>query len=562
MNVQELQAHGINTRGKEAGQVKTRCPKCSDERKKKNDPSLSVDIDEGVWNCHHCGWSGSIHQYKRPEPRPHVKSEGIFKYFTDRAIKRETVDAFKISQGTEWMPQDQKEHAVVCFNYYEDGQLINIKFKTSDKKFKMVKDAKKIPYNIDSIKDSDKVIICEGEEETMCWHQAGFPFAVSVPNGASKTNNNLDWLNNCYDKFLDKTIYLATDNDEPGKKLAQDISRRFDTEDIRLIKFPEGQKDANDCLKAVGAECLKAIFNSAQHLPMAEISTTSEYKDTVLSYHSDGYPTGEKVEMNLTDKHLSWARGELVVVTGIPGSGKSTWLDYMYARLSFIKKWKFGIFSPENIAPLKITRLSEQILGKAMGLMTKAELNFAIEQINNHFYFYNTEEMEDYSIESILSLAKNMVRRYGIDCLCLDPFNYIESKRSKDESSNESIGNLLRELKRFAVKNNVNVTLVAHPRKMEKNSGSYSVPRLYDISGSHHFFNVPDVGIAVHRNYVDGENDPVEVHIQKVKYHFRGKLGMVEYRFDPPTGRYSESGFFKPLVDYVEETTGDMFGSL
>jgi len=81
------------------------------------------------------------------------------------------------------------------------------------------------------------------------------------------------------------------------------------------------------------------------------------------------------------------------------------------------------------------------------------------------------------------------------------------------------------------------------------------------ISGSHHFFNVPDVGIAVHRKYIDGTNDPVEVHIQKVKYHFRGKLGMVEYLFDPTTGRYSENGMFKSLLQYAEETTGDMFRS-
>ena len=559
MNAQKIQAEGIYLGGKESGQVKTKCPKCAQDRKKKHDPSLSVDIDNGLWNCHHCGWSGSVHQYVKPEPRAAVQNNGIMSYFAKRGIQIDTVSHFKISEGKEWMPQDQKEHMVICFNYFEDGSLINIKFKTSDKMFKMVKGAKKIPYNLDSISQSDKVIICEGEEECMVWHQCGFPFAVSVPNGASKTNNNLDWLDNVYDKFLNKIIYIATDNDEPGQKLKDDIVRRFDASDIRTISFPEGQKDANDCLIHIGPECLKGLFANAKELPIASLSTTSDYAQTVLSYHQNGYPAGDKVEMSNTDYHLSWARGELVVVTGIPGSGKSTWLDYMYARLSFLKGWKFGIFSPENIAPLKIMRLSEQIIGKDMASMKRAELMFAMEQINQHFYFYNTEEMEDYSLGNILSLAQNLVKRYGIDCLCIDPFNYIDGERAKDESSHESIGNLLRELKRFAAKNNVNVTLVAHPRKMEKNNGTYAVPRLYDISGSHHFFNVPDVGISIHRNYIDGVNDPVELHVQKVKYHFRGKLGMVEYRFNPKTGQYSESGMFKSLVKYVEETTQNMF---
>ncbi len=45
---------------KNSGQVKTQCPKCSQDRKKKSDPCLSVNIDEGVWNCHNCGWTGGL----------------------------------------------------------------------------------------------------------------------------------------------------------------------------------------------------------------------------------------------------------------------------------------------------------------------------------------------------------------------------------------------------------------------------------------------------------------------------------------------------------------------
>ena len=51
--------YGIELK-KSSGQVKTKCPKCSHDRKKKSDPCLSVNIDEGIWNCHNCGWHGSI----------------------------------------------------------------------------------------------------------------------------------------------------------------------------------------------------------------------------------------------------------------------------------------------------------------------------------------------------------------------------------------------------------------------------------------------------------------------------------------------------------------------
>lgn len=559
-NSDKLYRIGIDLKGKQFGQIKTMCPKCSNSRKKR-DPSLSVDIDAGLYNCHHCDWKGSVNQYVKPEPRESVKTSGVIAYFIKRGLTEKTMNEFGITEGIEWMPQDQKEHKVICFNYFLEDDLINIKFKTSDKKFKMVKDAQKIPYNLNSIIKSDKVIICEGEEECMVWHQCGYPFAVSVPNGASKTNNNLEWLDSVYEYFQGKIIYMATDNDEPGRKLAEDISRRFEAEDIRLVQFPEGQKDANDVLVNIGQHAIISMFDTAKQKPITEISMADDYRDTIFGYYESGYPIGAQIGMSETDEHITWSRGELVVVTGIPGSGKSTWLDFVYARLAIRSGWKFGIFSPENVAPLKITRLSEQIVGYPLKKMNKMQIDKAISRINQHFYFYNIEQMDDYSIDGILAIAKNMVRRYGIDCLCLDPFNYI-SMQSNDDNSNERIGELLRKLKQFAVKNNVNVTLVAHPRKMDKSNGSYNVPRLYDISGSHHFFNVPDVGLAIHRNYVDGSNDPVELHVQKMKYHFRGSLGKVEYLFEPSTGRYSEDGRFDKLIDYVSADEQDLFGPL
>ena len=562
MNADKLVKLGIDLRDRWSGEVKTICPKCAHSRKKKSDPSLGVNIDTGVWKCHHCGWSGSVNQYVRPEPRKPIETDGVYEYFDKRKISRTTLDAFGVTEGKEWMPQDQKEHRVICFNYYLDGELINIKFKTADKKFKMVKDARKIPYNIDSIKDSHYVIVCEGEEETMVWHQSDLR-AISVPNGASRNNNNLDWLDATIDLFDEKVIYLATDNDEPGRKLREDLARRFTAADIRIIEFPENEKDANDCLKRYGQDFITRLFENAKALPVTEISSPADYLSTILSYHKDGYPIGSLVGMSETDDHISWNRGELGVVTGIPGSGKSTWLDYIFVRLAHLKNWKFGVFSPENIAPLKITRMTEQLLGKPLSSMNQGEIEQGVSIINNHFWFYNVETLEDYTLTNLLRLAEMLVKRNGIDCLLLDPFNYIENDIDED-SSNEKIGNLLRRLKKFAVKNNVLVVLVAHPRKMDKTSAGYNVPRLYDISGSHHFFNVPDWGLAVHRSFQNGQKDPVEVHVQKIKWHFRGKLGRIEYEFDRESGQYSEDGNFKSLLNVkidIQSDENDLFFS-
>ena len=62
------EALGIDTRGKASGEVKTTCPRCSASRKKKSYPCLNVNLDEGLYHCWHCGWSGSVKQgeYSRP----------------------------------------------------------------------------------------------------------------------------------------------------------------------------------------------------------------------------------------------------------------------------------------------------------------------------------------------------------------------------------------------------------------------------------------------------------------------------------------------------------------
>ena len=55
----DLLALGINLK-RSQGSVKTKCPKCSHTRKNKTDDCLSVNIDEGLYNCHHCGWGGNV----------------------------------------------------------------------------------------------------------------------------------------------------------------------------------------------------------------------------------------------------------------------------------------------------------------------------------------------------------------------------------------------------------------------------------------------------------------------------------------------------------------------
>ena len=367
-----------------------------------------------------------------------------------------------------------------------------------------------------------------------------FPYAISCPAGANAGNNNLEWLDNTYPYFQDKLIYIATDNDAPGQKLCEDLSRRFEPSNVFIVDFGK-YKDANDTLVAEGKQALIDIKDRAKPLPIPEISSVEDYYKDLNFIYENGYPKGDVLDYLELDQLISWKRGQFVVASGIPGSGKSTFVDQVCIRLACRKNWKFGMFSPENDNKLKSIRMAEQIVGKPVhgsNRMPKELFTRALEIINNKFYFYDTNNLDDYKIDNLLRIAKNLIRQRGVDCIVFDPFNYIEND-FKDEIMNEKIGKMLVKLKKFALTNDVLIILIAHPRKMGKNSqtNEYDVPRLYDISGSHHFFNVCDNGFVVHRQYQTGL---VEIHVQKIKHYFMGKVGNVTMDFDLPSGRYKE----------------------
>ena len=263
--------------GKTRGKLKVFCPQCHETRHDKRDKSLSVDLDKGVWNCHYCGWGGTINVsdyddspegkqrwmeqqpwynphrlrkqkpvYKKPVQRQTAPlSEKAIAWFKGRGISLDTLTACKVTEGMEWMPQKNKEWNTVQFNYYLNGELINTKFRTGDKCFKLCSGAQLIPYLIDNIKGQKECIITEGEIDALSFYEVGFHNVISVPNGA---NANLDYLDDFIEDYFDDkdTIFIASDTDTKGIELRDELLRRFGAERCRIVEYGQGCKDANE----------------------------------------------------------------------------------------------------------------------------------------------------------------------------------------------------------------------------------------------------------------------------------------------------------------------------
>ena len=145
------------------------CPKCSHERKKKKDKCVMLDWERALATCQHCGSVMQMHEYeKKNQTKTYVRpveknytplNEKVVQWFKGRGISAKTINYLRITDGIEWMPQTKTEVHTIQFNYYLDSQLVNTKYRDARKNFKMIKDAEKIFYNLDSIRFTEQVVI-------------------------------------------------------------------------------------------------------------------------------------------------------------------------------------------------------------------------------------------------------------------------------------------------------------------------------------------------------------------------------------------------------------------
>jgi twinkle protein len=473
---EKLENAGINVSKIRGG--KTICPKCSHTRKNKNDPCLSVDLAEGVYNCHNCGWCGGVKEKRMIEEKTYFKPvysnrtdlpKNVVDYFFTRGIGQETLLKSKITSGTEWMPQIGKETNAIQFNYFRNGELINVKYRDARKNFKMVKDAELIFYNLDAIKESDWCVITEGEMDALTFIECGIDQVVSVPNGASKGNQKMDYLDSCYSYFENKKkVVIATDNDEAGRALREELGRRIGFEVCVWIDFGE-YKDANDLLKATRSkEAVKKCLEKTHDFKIDGIFTIDDVWDEVSDIYSNGLPTGSKTGDDEFDAHLGIMPGELTMVTGIPGHGKSIFLDQISLKLCLNSGWKFGICSPESHpVAFYYTRLIKRLLGKKFS--SRNVSTFELEQSRDWIKDrYNLiAPPSGYNLDEILAKARHLVLKKGIKGLIIDPWNRIEMNAPAG-GERRWINEQLDKLIRFAQKNGVHIFLVAHPTKMQK----------------------------------------------------------------------------------------------
>ena len=527
----------------------TQCRTPSNHKKK----CSSYDWERGLGTCHNYNKTYQLHTYERkgksdkeytkPDSSPHVVqynselSDKVLKWFESRGISPQTLDYCNVTETKEWMPQTGKDENTIRFNYYMGNELINIKYRDGRKNFKLYKGAEKIFYNINSIIGHDSCVITEGEIDALSFVEAGVRNVVSVPNGATLNQNNLDYLDNCIDYFENKEkIILAVDQDEAGLALQQEFIRRLGAEVCYLIDLKDC-KDANEYLNTYGADALKNLVTIAKPVPLENVSTLKDVEEDLKDFVKNGFKPGYQVGLKNFDKIFSTYTGQFITVTGIPSSGKSDFVDQMVVGYNNNYNWKTAFASPENqptyLHAHKLMRKVWQDMPSPSDI-GGGKWKQVSEHVNDNFYFI---DMDKYDLESVLRKGAELVKRKGIKCLVIDPYNKVRDTRAVSDDVNRYTMDYLTKIEVFAKKYDVLVFIVAHPTKMMKGQdGKIEEPTMYNIKGGGEWYDASYHGLLVHRDY-QAKNTKVKV--LKVKFQNLGENGAEAFfNWEPKSGSY------------------------
>jgi twinkle protein len=565
------------------------CPMCKggESKEKKLNLRVAQDGASAKWTCFRpgCMWkddtrsiadgkpiSGIMHQARKSNPEEEIteKSLGlqplcsqIVKYFSARMISEDTLQRNSVMQRTY-----RGDEVIIAFTYRRDGKLMNCKYRDAHKKFWQEKGSVKIFYGLDDIKGATDIIIVEGEMDKLSLEEAGFRNCISVPDGAPAVVSTKDlppvhedikyqYIWNCKEYLEQATrIILATDGDGPGQALAEELARRLGRERCWRVKWPkknekEAFKDANEVLAYLGPDVLREAIQNAEEYPIKGLFNFRDYFNEIDDYYNQtlGYELGISTGWTGLNQFYNVVPGELTIVTGVPNSGKSEWIDALLCNLNKKVGWKFALCSMENKVPEHARKLLEKHIGKpffnakygeSLDRICIEELKLGQQWLNDTFSLIRCENDSLPSIDWVLGLARIAVLRHGVNGLVIDPYNELNHQRPSNQTETEYVSQMLTKVKKFAQHNSCHVWFVAHPRQLHQWVGT--PPNLYDISGSAHFINKCDNGIVIHRNR-DPETGPidlVQVCVRKVRNKVVGTIGDAYLTYNRATGQYSD----------------------
>lgn len=466
-------------------------------------------------------------------------------------------------KGVEMVP-------AIAYCNYLDGKIINVKFRSVQqhpvtgewsKLFCQVSPTKPCaPYGIDSINllrpDAQPIrqlIITEGEKDRLTLMTCGFPYVLSIANGAS---TNIEESHEAFDEWIQQAgeIIICGDTDRPGRRLVKLLIEQYQTR-AKVTTLPQGKKDISEVYDAFGSREVQRIIAEAQGISDADIYDLSEHKEDILDIMMGNYDRGYEVGMGgLTDGIFHpTSEGGLIILTGRPNSGKTDFLNCLMAHLMYHNQKRVAFFSFEK--PIKGKHVRE-IARIALGVRNTEDMDGAespeeARQENRRVLDFLSEHMVDFDTKTrlpdsnyIIGMMEAMMnhKKQKIDYLVIDPYVFINMTEGGSRATEtEKVRLMLTKLQAWSRTRHIWTVVVAHPRIQYKD-GHEAFPPLdiYSVAGSAQWANLADFLLTVNRISKPEEGKMFTiVEMLKVRDQEFCHPGKVYY-VRQPCGRYDE----------------------
>lgn len=497
---------------------------------------------------------------------------------SELAIRMGICSGVRVSTGdNEFEIVARPDGNIIVFPFIEGGKVVGEKYRAAGKRFWQKPNCRKTFFNADVLADpalaagEQALVITEGEIDCLSVIEAGYPFTVSVPDGApparDKDGKLIDvpestvgidlgadekysFIPNNWERLVPiKKIVLATDSDEPGKRLAAELVRRLGRDRCCFVSYPDNPvcddgnggkrpcKDFNEVLLNFGPAEIIRMIAAAQPYPVSGVYKLSNFPpEPEFRAVSSGW--------GRLDEYLMLYHPAFMVVTGFAGAGKSTWANQLVANLAMNQRWSVAIASFEmRVRPYVTDTLASVRLNLPRHMWNFDDRDRAARWMEERFVFIAPDPEDDeavHDVDWLLSRASTAVIRHGIRVLLIDPWNEIEHVRRSDETMSEYTGRAIRSLKSFGRRHDCLVIVVAHPTKSGTEKGPDKVS-LYDVSDSAHFANKADLGVVIARKGDPQHDFGTAIMVKKVRYQpDAGRIGSIDVTFDPEMRLFSQ----------------------
>lgn len=481
------------------------CPNCQGGGKDKD--TFSVNLETGAFKCFRasCNYHGHFvelardvgfklqdeekKQYKvLPQKKIESKPKAV-EYLESRGISAEVCKRYKITTQT-------KNNNILVFPFYDEQNILQfVKYRKIDfdKRFDRnkewcEKDTKPILFGMAQCENFDRLVITEGQLDSLSLATAGIKNAVSVPTGAT----GFTWLTNCWDwicKF--KEVVVFGDYEKGKITLIETLEKRLKTV-VKCVKVEDYlcEKDANDILRKYGKDALVKAVNNAE---LREV----KYVKRLASVEHKNIIELPKIKTNIRELDRicgGLLMGHVTLLSGKRGEGKSTFMSQIVAEALdqnnavFVYSGELPNYHFKNWLDLQIAGSNHiESLVNEYGDEEYYLSAETVEKINSWYYdkafIYDSEAIPEDDYEGLISTITDTICRYNIKLVCIDNLmTAMDCDARTDLFRQQSV--FVKQLEKIAQQYDVAIILVAHPKKTNGDFDNDAVSGSSDITNA------------------------------------------------------------------------------